>query len=315
MDFDYDFYLNKYSDLRHFNKQDAYVHWINYGQKEGRICGTQKINDVTKVTIIIHMFLTELFDEFLTYIKNVKNVFNNVTVIFTININSEFDIKIHKENPKFIVIKVENKGTDVHAFLECIKYMRKNNIENDFILKMHTKITNNPAENILEWRKDLIDPITNYSSLCYLQYYFKTIKNIGYVGAQKCSLPKNYDLDFYQNIEGINYLCSHFPHLEKEWTDFIGGNMFWISNAVLEKYLTPELIDYFTSRFSYGKPPCNLNDKGIYVEYLCERLFTGVFCYDRTNILVNNMNIEFNSKRGFYNPKIFNFYTPKNILI
>ena len=75
--------------------------------------------------------------------------------------------------------------------------------------------------------------------------------------------------------------------MEKNWTDFIGGTIFWISNETLNEYLKDDLIEYLMAKFLYGKPPCNLNDKSIYVEYLCERLFTGVFCYNKTNILVN----------------------------
>jgi len=113
----------------------------------------------------------------------------------------------------------------------------------------------------------------------------------------------------------LEQLCTTFPHLQKEWTNFVGGTMFWISNAVLEEYLTPELIDYIVQRVSYGKPPDNLSDKGVYIEYLCERLFTGVFCYDKTNILVNDFVSPYISKRGFYNPKVFHFSCPKCLVI
>ena len=69
--------------------------------------------------------------------------------------------------------------------------------------------------------------------------------------------------------------------------------------------------------------PCNLTNEGIYIEYVCERLFTGPFCYDKTNILVNEYS---GTLRGisikdgnidhsyFYQPKVFSFFTPKNII-
>ena len=95
-------------------------------------------------------------------------------------------------------------------------------------------------------------------------------------------------LDCILFIKGINKLCESFPHLEKDWTDFNGGNIFWISYPVLEKYLTDNLIEYLKPKFLVGrKPPCNLTDKGIYVEYLCERLFTGVLPFNVSNKILN----------------------------
>ena len=321
MDFNYDFYLNQYEDLKIFKTEaEALQHWQKFGIHEGRVCCPKKMNFETNVTIIIHLFNENLFDEFCKYIKNVTEVFQLVNVIFTINIKSNFETTILEKDSRFIVIKVENKGTDNYQFLESVKYIRTNNVPTDFILKMHTKESTNEVENFLNWRKDLIEPITNIKNLYVLQHYFKTVKNIGCISSQKCCMPKNFDLDFPHNIKGLNQLCEKFDHLEKDWMDFNGGNIFWISNEVLDKYLTNELIDYLNNNFSHGKPPNNLYDHGIYVEYLCERLFSGIFCYDRTNILVNEFNgtnrgTDLNSPGYFYQPSVFSFSTPKMLLL
>jgi hypothetical protein len=267
-------------------------------------------SDQTKVTILIHLFHIKLFKEFLVYIKNVKTIFKNVTVIFTINIESNFETLIKKIDPRFIVLKVENKGVDVHAFLESVKFIRSQNIPTDFILKLHTKVSTNISEDLLEWRKELIRPITDLNNLIVIRNYFKKMNNIGYIGSQKCCFPKNFDMDFPQNIIGLNNLIEKFPHLEKDWSDFNAGNMFWINNDVLTKYLTNELMIYFDDKFCKKKPPNNLTDKGIFVEYLCERLFTGVFCYNSTNILVNNYH---GNHQGYHRPQIFSLHTPKMV--
>ena len=319
--FDYKYYLETYVDLRHLNYEEAYLHYQTDGIKEGRLCFKQILNTETNITIILHLFNTELFDEFIHYINNVKDVFLNVNILITINNNSNFEKQIMNVFSKAIVIKVENKGTDNYPFLICVKYIRDNNIKTDYILKLHTKESSNPVEGLYNWRKQLILPIVNYSNLVILQHYFKTMKNIGYISAQNCVLPKQYDLDFPQNIKGINELCDKFPHLEKEWTDFNGGNMFWINNECLNEYLNDELIQYLTDNFLIGKkPPCNLTDKGIYIEYLCERMFTGIFCYNKQNIFISNENT---THRGtslnknniyFYQPKIFSISIPKFLI-
>ena len=41
--FDYEFYINKYNDIKHLNSSDAYNHFILIGGKEGRICNKQGI--------------------------------------------------------------------------------------------------------------------------------------------------------------------------------------------------------------------------------------------------------------------------------
>ena len=317
INYNYNDYINLNKDLQYLNKEEAYDHWINNGYREGRKGKVMNIiNTKTNIVIIIHLFVTSLIDEFITYINNIKSVFTKVAVIFTIPENCEFDINIKSINPEFMVLKVENKGVDIYPFLVSMNFLRKNNIQADFILKLHTKMTSNDKEDLLNWRKDLIEPITNKSNLICLQHYFKNVENIGYVGAQKCSLPKNYDLDFLSNIDGLNQLIEKFTYLPKDWSDFNGGNIFWINNKVLDNYLKDDLIEYIISNVSCGKPPNNLTDKGCYIEYLCERLFSGVFCFDSTNILISDYNI---TERGtsdnyFYQPKIFHFYKPKEII-
>ena len=122
------------------------------------------------------------------------------------------------------IIQVENKGVDTYPFLVAIQYIRNHNIPTDYILELHTKESINKVEDLNDWRKDLIKPITNYNNLLVLQHYFVNNTNIGYVTSQKCVLPKSYDLDFPHNIRGINNLCEKILHLEKDWTDFNGGN-------------------------------------------------------------------------------------------
>ena len=87
--------------------------------------------------------------------------------------------------------------------------------------------------------------------------------------------------------------------------------------------MTSELIDYLLPKFGEGKPPCNMTDKGIYPEYVCERLFTGVFCYDKTNLHVNEFSCTLQgigAKNGivnhsyFYQPKVVSVSVPKNII-
>ena len=313
--------LYVYKDLRHLTKDQALHHWKMCGENESRTCKREIVNNKNNITIIIHLFHEDLLDEFLEYIHAVGQVFKNVSVIFTLNKNSSLENKLKDINPSFVILKFENKGVDIYPFLECIKYMRQH-LKTDYVLKIHTKISQNPRENNLEWRKQLIRPLVDYNNLCVLQHYFKIINDIGFVGAQSCCLPKNYDLDFPQNIQGLEELCSMFPHLEKTWTDFIGGTIFWISNNALEQ-LTDDLITYIINNINDKENILsNLTSKKIYIEYVCERLFTGVLCYNKTNVLVNEYTCTQRSigrtngivdSTYFYSPRSITLYHPKKM--
>lgn len=255
---------------------------INYSDNE------IKQNTSTNVTVIIHLYHTQLANKILNYVNDVKKIFTLVNVIISVSKDIKEDkfIEIKNMFKNAIFIKVPNKGVDVYPFLLSIKYLRSNNIKTDFILKLHSKISSRDNSGS-DWFEELVVPITNYNNLSIIQDYFKMYDDIGFVSAQKYVLPKKYDLDFPQNIKGVNQVINLFPHLERDWKEFNGGNMFWISNKVLDQYLTDELIDYIIPKFVEGKPPNNLLDKGIYIEYVCERLFTGVFCYNKKNLYMN----------------------------
>ena len=323
--FDPAFYKDFYHDVTNFTDNEALVHYVNHGRHEGRLPLKRILNHTTKVTIIIHLYETKLAPEMLDYQNAIKGIFAHVNTIISVSDQIKEPIlnEVRALFPKAYIYKVPNKGVDVLPFINAIQYMRQNKIECDYIFKIHTKLTNNAGEGLPNWRKHLILPLVRYKNLCILQHYFKKYDNIGYVSAQSCVLPKNYDLDFPQNIDGVNEIINKFPHLEKDWTDFNGGNMFWISYKVIEQYLTDELINYMIPKFNQGKPPNNLEDKGIYIDYLCERLFTGVFCYDKMNIFVNE---DIVAKRGlgiengvinhkyFYQPRVFSFSKPKDLI-
>lgn len=272
------------------------------------------ITDEPNVVITVHLYITDLFAEMCEYIDNVKRVFKNVVVFFSINNESRFDNEILKKYSEAIIIKVENRGVDIFPFIETIKYIRQHEIPCDFILKMHTKLNSPPCFGS-NWRHSLLKPITKMSNLIILKHYFKSVKNIGYVSAQRCVLPKNHDKFYPGTIKGIHEIISLFPHLEKNWTDFNAGNMFWINNAVLDKYLTHDLINFINSKFCHGKPPCDLGNNTPIIEYICERIFTGIFCYNSINIFVtdyetSNAGLDID-KSYYYQPEIFSFHTPK----
>jgi hypothetical protein len=239
------------------------------------------MSEQVKILMSIHLYHEDFFNDFSEYIDRVVAVFPDCKLFFTIKEGSKFIDTILKRYNNAIVIDIENKGGDFNSFLETVKYIRRNNLDIDYLIKIHTK-KSDPT-----WLRELIEPIVDPSNLINLKKYL-TKNNVGYIAAQKHILPKEYDYDFPQNIEMTQRILDKFDYLkDKTWIDFHGGGTFWMNNHVLRECLRDDVIEYYQTNFIKGKPPCNLTDKHMFVEYSWERLLTGVFFYDKMNILIN----------------------------
>lgn len=272
-----------------------------------------------KIGIFIHLFYTDLFNEFSQYINNVKKEFGEeIFILFTMH-----DIECCRNFGKTIIkgiypschiLYIENKGVDVYSFCKQIKFVRDKNIQLDYILKIHTKTS--IQDNLHNWRRQLIEPIVNQDNLKYIHYIFKKSKiELGYIAAQSCIFPRNFDLVFKKNFQGIYNICKQFTHIKENYLDFVAGNMYWINYKIVEENITNELMEYLIKDMSNEKPPSNFNNE-IYPEYIFERLITGPICFHYTNILINTNKIEglCNTDLGYHCPDRFSFYCPKEIM-
>jgi hypothetical protein len=126
----------------------------------------------------------------------------------------------------------------------------------------------------------------------------KTSKHIGFAAPEEYvynAVDVDYSMGLQEiNSKGIEFICSKFPHIKKKWSFFAAGTMFWISGAVLDKFLTQKLMDYVYPMFSEGKPLPNhfiqKPEQGL--EYVFERLLSGMFCGVSKNILLKNHTYE-----------------------
>jgi len=132
-------------------------------------------------------FIINNFDDKITLMLHLNEVMLNELQIS--------DIK--KNYPKAIFTYGENKGMDIYGFFLQIEYIIKNNIQLDYICKIHTKTDDN-------WRNDMINPLcgTNDSVLNCINKFDDKIGMIG---------PKKYVrlMDHYNTPLILNLL--------KEW--------------------------------------------------------------------------------------------------
>jgi hypothetical protein len=214
--------------------------------------------------------------------------------------------------PNCHILFIENKGVDVYSFFKQIEYVREKKIKLDYILKIHTKTS--IQDNLHNWRKQLIEPIVNPTNLKYIHHIFKKRK-IGYIAAQSCVFPRNFDLVFKKNFQGIYNICKKFSNINENYLDFVAGTMFWINYKIIEKNITSEFMEYLIKDMSNEKPPSNFNNE-IYPEYVFERLITGPLCFEYTNVLINTNKIEglCDIELGYHCPDRFSFHCPKEIM-
>lgn len=274
-----------------------------------------------KIGIFIHLFHLDLFNEFSNYILNVKKIFDDVVIIFTLDNNDNsklfFDNTIkpffcnNNEN-NLHIIYIENYGVDIGSFFQQIQYVRKNEIKFDFILKIHTKTSKWPIRNFINWRHELIKPIVDINNLYIIKNYIENKnfdKEIGYIAAHSCLESRSVDIYKKNNLHGVKIICDKFPHIKENYIDFIGGTMFWINFKIIEKFITPDLISFMSSYFSYKKPPPDYISNLIHFEYVFERLITGSFCFDYINILINS-NCHNHDNKTMYHPENITLHCP-----
>ena len=111
MDFDYNFYINFYSDLKNMNYNEALKHYNTWGKFENRVgCKKQLLKFQEKT------------------IKIINKEYNNL---------DDFKLSLHKENLFNILIRTSNRPEN---FKQCIKSVLDQNYKNYKIYVCYDKL-------------------------------------------------------------------------------------------------------------------------------------------------------------------------------
>jgi glucosamine-phosphate N-acetyltransferase len=266
-----------------------------------------------KIAICVHLFNLKLYDEFINYIKNVTNVFEDHIILINLpNIYQPIKLKrlistIKKDVNNCIILINENRGVDIYSFLIMLNYIKINNINPDYILKLHTKTHTE------KWRKTLIRPLVDNENLLRFKNELFLKDNIGVIGASEYII-ENDDEKWISNKYGFELLEKMF-NINFNYKYFVGGTMFWINYKCLQNFLNnyEKINNYMIKKFSFGKPVHQRSGK-IGFEYLYERIFSGYLTKDYDNYAINNDN-EFNlinndflkNNKSKFSKKIFNY--------
>lgn len=197
----------------------------------------------------MHLSLLLQISNYQTFLK-IKNIinFNNFNLIL-IHINSELinntqtdNIKDEFKHAKFTYGK--NIGMDIYPFFCQIKYIIHNNIETDYILKIHTKSDD-------QWRNDLILPLLNHNLITELILN----KNIGMIASKKYTKL----LDHYNTPIILHFLKKW--NIENKYIDEIDWDKKYDNLYDLNFLDTKFYVTYSYNKIMYDDELLNNTDK------------------------------------------------------
>lgn len=217
-DFDWDFYVNYYTDLKNVGKDNydkAINHYLKYGEKEGRVFSKK------------NQIITEKIKEYKNDVKILISPNKGMDIggfLYTYqSLNNEFDLllKIHTK-----------KGLGDE--------------KNQSIISRRLGVDEAKKIGLLWFNNLMSGVLKNKQQVNKIIETFRTNPKCGMVGFQQYN-------NFHKNINIMNDILPKIGilnHLEQ--TKFVGGTIFWVSNEVLKPYLTEKNLDYLFSLLPYG---------------------------------------------------------------
>lgn len=216
------------------NDKEIINHFINNGIYENRLAQVIKVNYKKRILCICHNGNMQIFKKLEKYIDNLLKLNSSeIEVTLFINTINTFNVSeinyIKKKFPYAKHIIVPNFGFDIASFFTVLKICKENNLEFDYVIKIHTKT------NDLDREKLLIPILGSVNRIKIILDIFNN-NNIGLIGSLS-SMFYNYDKLAIHNQNHLKYLLDKF-NLSINYElpiQFIGGTMFWIKYEVLKK--------------------------------------------------------------------------------
>ena len=196
-----------------------------------------------KIAVILHLYYIDLWNEILTYLKNIEYDFDlYVTLIDNNNykeiISKKNEILSRYKNAKIYCI--DNKGLDIGGFLYVMDKIKNLGLEYDYILKIHSKKSIHSASVQVgnTWRTELYNSLMGSKKIVNGIFNILSNDEIGMVGSSNWYITAQGNRD---SALGKNY--SYMKKLSDDMKltypldkiEFIGGTMFWSNFKSLMK--------------------------------------------------------------------------------
>jgi len=249
-----------------------YIENINKNTKFYEI-SYENINNIYDLAICIQIGNWDIFTKMESYIHNLDKI--NINYYFSIIdeycTNKNINYLIHNYK-NIVILKNKNKGMDIGLFFSSLHYLKINNINHNFLIKIHTKtddnIRNKILNNLLSSHNKIINNIKLLTNLKYGMIAGNTIH-------EYCSNPDIFINNIYHLNDISNYLYDE--KIDNNKLKFGETTMFIIKQECLRiftifniEYIYNLLNDFHTFDYSWYAYYYNLdknNKKNILSHY------------------------------------------------
>ncbi len=206
-----------------------------------------------KIIVFFHIFYTDMIDEYLFYLKNIKESsfkFDLYVSICNEKINKPIEDKLKNFKEDVIITICENRGADIGGFISILNNQKIELKNYNSWLFIHTKQSNHLELNrSIWWRRALLNDILLNPELVNICVN-KIIDGIGIIGSSRhvelCRTCLDNENEFKRGCKLVNVK----PDIESL---FIGGTIFWANMKILEKIINSNIsIKEFEKNFEHS---------------------------------------------------------------
>jgi lipopolysaccharide biosynthesis protein len=214
--------------------------------------------DNNKIIVFFHIYYTDLLDEYLWFLNNIKKSnydFDLYVSICNDVLNDEINKKLTDFKSNVIITICNNKGADIGGFFHTIRNTKLNFKDLSkycACMYLHTKQSRQHGMNIsYTWRGQLLNDTLISPDL--VNFCVDKIKNkTGIIGSNRCIFSINNSFKSYKKEEEYyKNLCRRLKlNINKSY--FVAGTIFWINleiiNFIINSDITP---NDFNQEFSH----------------------------------------------------------------
>jgi len=206
-----------------------------------------------KLAIILHIYYTDLWKEFEAKLLALDIEFD--LYISLINGNDDIESDILSTFPNCKVFWFDNKGLDVGPFFYTLKYFVENNLEYEYLIKLHTKksIYSAGERRGKEWREGLVNCLVGSDEILKRNIsWFDNNQSTSIAGAAK-HLHRDYSINWLNDelysLRLINSLenNSKFSNMR-----IVAGTMFMVRYKEYKTFFTLEDISRILAQLTIG---------------------------------------------------------------
>lgn len=208
---------------------------------------------MNRVAIVIHLYYTDLWDEFKDKLLELDNNFDLYISLTNGNKNIEDNIKINFPNSK--IFWFDNKGMDIGPFFYILKYFVENDLNYDYLIKLHTKksIKSIGEDKGTAWRIGLVQSLIGSNEIFKKNISLFDLDSNNNIGGNPNHFYKDSNLDWIRDemynlrlIKDIND-SSQFDNML-----IISGTMFMVRYKVYREFFTINDMDRILSHLTIG---------------------------------------------------------------